>query len=194
MKKLFLVAIIAMFSFTMNAQTEKGNWVIGGTTTMSFGHTTSTAEFDGVESDDDLKTTTINITPSVGFFVIDNLSVGFDLGFNSNKSKINENENKVSSFSVIPNAAYYFNASDKFKPYVGLGAGYIATSRGDDDSDKSSGLAIRGKGGLAYFITESIAVNFAVEYLNTSQENKENSDLKIKNSGIGAGLGISFFL
>ncbi len=194
MKKLLLIAAVAVFGLNVNAQTEKGNWIFGGNTSFSFASTNATIEFDGEEVDDDNKSSVFSVTPSVGYFVIDNLAVGMDLSFTSTKEDDGNNDFTVSSFAVIPSGTYFFEAGDKFKPYVGVGVGLISTSAGDDDINKSSGLAIRGKGGVAYFLNESIALDFSVQYLNTSQKNKEESDLVTKNNSIGVGFGFSLFL
>ena len=195
MKKLLLCAALAVFAITsVNAQTEKGNWVISGSTSISFASTSATFEFDGEEAGEDEKLSNFSITPAVGYFVIDNLAVGVDLSFSSLKEDYDGEDYTVSSFYVMPTGTYYFSAGDSLKPYVGVGFGLISTSSGDEDINKSSGLAIRGKGGLAYFLNESIALDFSVQYLNTNQKNKEESDFVTKNSSIGVGLGFSLFL
>lgn len=190
MRKLFLAAF-AVFAFaSVNAQTEKGNWVIGGNSSISFASTTATVEFEGTQVGEDLKTSVFTVTPSVGYFVMDNLSVGLDLGFTSTKIE----DATTSAMSAVPVGTYYFEAGDNLKPFVGLGAGFISTSSGDDDALKSSGLALRGSAGLAYFINESISINFVAQYLNTNQKNKADNNIETKNSSIGLGVGFSLFL
>lgn len=178
-----------LFSISISAQTEKGKWLLGGNSSVSYTSTKTTFEFDGEEAgDQDSSIFTIN--PEVGYFVMDNLSVGLGVGFSSTKV----GESKASTAIVTPNATYFFEAGDNLKPFVSLGAGLASTSAGDDDSQKSSGLAIRGLGGLAYFVSESVSVNFLVQYLNTNQKNKSDSDLVSKNSNIGAGVGFFIYL
>ncbi|QHI36075.1 hypothetical protein IMCC3317_14280 [Kordia antarctica] len=195
MKKIILAAVaIFGFAFTANAQTEQGKWVISGSTSISFATTNLTLEFEGEEISDDAKASIFSFTPSVGYFVINNLAVGLDLSFSSAKNDDGTTDVTTSSFSSILGGTYYFEAGDKFKPFVGLGAGLISTSSGDDDVLKSNGLALRGKGGVAYFVNESLSVDFSVLYLNTNQKNKENNDLVSKNSSLAVGLGFSLFL
>jgi outer membrane protein len=194
MKKLLLFVTVAFLSFTVNAQTEQGKWMISGSTSISYATTNLTLEFDGEEISDDTKGSLFSFTPSVGYFVINNLAVGLDLSFASTNNDNGTTDVTTSSFSSILGGTYYFEAGDKFKPFIGLGAGIISTSSGDDDTLKSSGLVLRGKGGLAYFVNQSLSIDFSVLYLNTSQKNKENSDLVSKNSSIAVGLGFSLFL
>ncbi len=194
MKKLLLFVTIAFLSYTVNAQTEKGKWIISGSTSISYATTNLTLEFEGEEISDDTKGSIFSLTPSVGYFVINNLAVGLDLSFASTNNDNGTTDVTTSSFSSILGGTYYFEAGDKFKPFVGLGAGLITTSSGDDDALKSNGLALRGRGGLAYFVNQSLSIDFSVLYLNTNQKNKENSDLVSKNSSIAVGLGFSLFL
>lgn len=194
MKKLLLFAAITFLSYTVNAQTEKGKWIISGSTSISYATTNLTLELDGEEISDDTKGSVFSLTPSVGYFVINNLAVGLDLSFASTNNDNGTTDVTTSSFSSIIGGTYYFEAGDKFKPFVGLGAGLITTSSGDDDALKSNGLALRGRGGLAYFVNQSLSIDFSVLYLNTNQKNKENSDLVSKNSSIAVGLGFSLFL
>lgn len=195
MKKLLLSAAVAVFAFaSVNAQTEKGKLFVSGNTSLSFSSTNATTEFDGEEVGEDQKASVFSVTPSIGYFVMDNLAIGVDFSFTSSKEEEGEFEDTLSSFAVMPTATYYFEAGDKLKPYIGVGAGLISTSFGDDDINKSSGLAFRGRGGLAYFLSDMIALDFFVQYLNTNQKNKEESDLVTKNSSLGVGFGLSLFL
>lgn len=194
MKKLLLFVAVCLFGFTVNAQTEKGNWMLSGSTSISYASTSLTLELDGDEISDDDKRSLFTLTPSVGYFVIDNLAINLDLSFTSDKIDDGTTDVTSSVFSSILGGTYYFDAGDNFKPFIGLGAGIITTSSGDDDSEKSNGLALRGRGGLAYFINDAISVDFSVLYLNTNQKNKANKDLVSKNSSLGVGLGFSLFL
>ena len=184
------VLLLTISFTTINAQTDQGNWVLGGSTTFSFSSTNTKLEFDGEQQGDDLKSSAINITPSVGYFVIDNLAVGLDLGYTSTKVE----DETSSTFTGVLGGSYYFNASDNLKPYVGLGGGYTIINYSDEDAEKFSGLTLRGVGGIAYFINESISFNFLVQYLNLNLKNKADSDFVSKSSSIGAGVGVYLYL
>lgn len=83
MKKLFLVGALALFG-AINAQTEKGSWVVAGSTTLGFNSIKSEVKYDGV-TEDGPTLSTFTLTPSVGYFVMDNIAVGLDLGYTSIK-------------------------------------------------------------------------------------------------------------
>ena len=194
MKKLLLVAVVSIFAFTnANAQTEKVNWMFGGDTSISFNSTKSTYEYDG-EEDGDTTLTNISFTPSANYFVIDNLAIGLGFNFSSRKYGYDgEHESKFNSISIIPNATFFFE-SDSVVPFIGAGAGLMYASYGDEDSQKQSGLAIMAEGGIAYFLSNSVSINFGVEFLTSTLTAKENDKSKQKATGLGVGVGFAIFL
>ncbi|GAB5399599.1 MAG: hypothetical protein Aureis2KO_11840 [Aureisphaera sp.] len=195
MKKVILFAVVAAFTFTMSAQTEKGNWYFGADAGISFSSNKMTPEFDGTDGED-TTTSTFSVTPSANYFVIDNLAVGLDLSFTSSNTKFDteggEQEFKSNSFAVIPNGTYFFGSSST-RPYIGAGAGLMSMG-GEEDSTKFSGLAIKGQGGVAIFLNDNVAVNIGVEYINANLTNKEEDQLKNKSNTLGVGAGFSIFL
>lgn len=208
MKKLFLVGALALFG-AMNAQTEKGSWVVGGSTTIGFNNATTKYKYEG-ETADGPKVSTFTVTPSVGYFVIDKLAVGLDLGFTSLTTKEEESfggfnysaKNTVSTFSVLPTATYYFKSDSKVLPYLGVGVGYSTSktkysetdSSGTDSfEDKVGGFAWKGKGGIVFLITPTIGVDLGLSYLGSSGKYDGNDDVKVQTNTFGVNAGFSFF-
>ena len=210
MKKLTLIAVLA-FAGTGNAQTEtvstlptaKGNWIIGGSTNLGF-NSNKVTQKSGDYSVDGQKNFTFNVTPTVGYFVIDNLAVGLDLGYEVKKYDEYlgfEEKMKVtaSTFSVLPSATYYFKTDSKAFPYVGAGAGYALNSSKTETIApyKTNFFQLKAKAGLAYFITPSIAVDLAFSYdqlstkFNETQMIREN---KVIFKNFGANIGINVVL
>ena len=119
---------LALFA-SMNAQMEKGSWIVSGKTGIGFtsANTKYTAQGQTVDGP---KVSSFEITPSVGYFAANNLAIGVDLGFKSTKTTFkNANlginmEEKNSMFSVMPTATYYFATASKVRPYLGAGVGY----------------------------------------------------------------------
>ncbi len=204
MKKL-LITLIACFGILFtNAQTEKGNWMFGGTSTFSFASNKETPEYDGEESESDYKVTTLSLATDANYFVIENLAVGMQLVYTGTKNKqdvfAGELEIKQNNLGVLPQIAYYFK-SDQLAPFIGAKVGYfsrkteyISPSTDIDYSEsKFGGLAYGFEAGLAYFINKNVSVDFLVEYLHTSLVSDENDDYKIKNNTIGAGIGFNIY-
>ena len=118
MKKLFLVSALALFG-AMNAQTSKGTWMVSGKTELGFNSTETKVEFQGANVAES-KTTSFTLNPAASYFVIDNLAIGLGLGFNSSKT----DDDKSNTFSVMPQATYFFTVDGNIKPYVEAGVGY----------------------------------------------------------------------
>lgn len=202
MKKLTLIALLAFFG-TANAQTEKGNWIVSGATSLGFNSNKITNK-SGDVSVDGQKTTTFNVKPAIGYFVIDNLSVGIDLGYEVKKYDEYlgfEQKTKVtaSTFSVLPSATYYFKTDSKAFPYVGAGAGYALNNSKTTITApyKTNFFQWKAKAGLAYFITPSIAVDLGLSYdqlSTTFNETQMISENKVIFKNFGANIGINVVL
>ncbi|WP_260395486.1 outer membrane beta-barrel protein [Elizabethkingia anophelis] len=122
MKKKLLVSACALLAMSICAQTKKGNWVVSGSTTFGFDNT-STKFKKGNVSISGPKINKFTITPSAGYFVMDNLSVGVDLEFTSTTTKEDNSEYKDTNnaFVILPTATYYFTDNKVVKPYIGAG-------------------------------------------------------------------------
>jgi outer membrane protein len=199
MKKILLTFAICAFGI-VNAQTEKGSWVIGGSTTIGFNNVSTKYKVEG-QSSDGAKVSTFTFTPSVGYFVIDKLSVGLDLGYTTITTKYNEGnynyKESLSTFSILPTATYYFKSDSKIMPYLGAGVGYGSTTSKEDNEEnyKVDGLSWKAKGGIAYLITEKVAVDLGVSFNQFS--NKESNygyDIKTNVNTFGVAAGLSIFL
>lgn len=79
-KNLFYVFIL--MSYIVNAQTQKGNWVVGGSTQIDFSSGKNTHKSGSIEVDGPT-INTLAFTPSVGYFISDNLALGGEVNFTS---------------------------------------------------------------------------------------------------------------
>lgn len=194
MKKLLVLGALALFG-AMNAQTEKGSWVIGGSTTLGFNTASQTHKYEG-ESQDGPKTSTFAITPSVGYFVANKIAVGLDLGFASITQKFDGDKYTTSTFTVMPTGTYYFKSDSKVLPYLGVGVGFSSSKEdyGDGDDASISGLAYKGKGGIVFLLNQSVGIDLGLSYLGVNGKHSEDSKYKINTSTFGATVGVSVFL
>lgn len=205
MKKLLLVGAIALCGLS-NAQMTKGDWVISGNTGMGFNAASSTAKANG-ESEDGPKISKFSITPSVGYFVMDGLAVGIDLGLDSETSKYDGDKRTSTRFSVMPTATYYFNTDSKFFPFVGVGVGYATSktkysSSGSildpslfDENLKEDGLAWKAKAGVTYMATQSLGINLGVGFDQFYTKNTYfDTEVKTTRNNFGVNVGFSYFI
>lgn len=145
-KVLAVLAISAASIFQANAQTDKGDWIVGGNLNLS---TPSNSTY-------------FSFSPQASYFVMDNLAIGgaVDYAFSKNGGT------KNNQFTIGPSARYYFNLKeDNIKPLVhaGFGFGSYATKTGSTKISTNVTSANIG-GGLAYFINRSVAVEGIVAY------------------------------
>ena len=70
MKKNLLIGAFALLGFAASAQTEKGSWVVGGSTSIGFNNVSTKVKSDNTTFDGP-KVNTFTIAPSAGYFVID---------------------------------------------------------------------------------------------------------------------------
>src|SRR5690554_3948454 len=78
----FVFFILTGFAVIATAQTEKGNFLLGGTSSLNFASLSLKLENDNV-SEDAGKTSAIEFTPGAGYFIADNLAVGVQFSVNS---------------------------------------------------------------------------------------------------------------
>ncbi|WP_326983754.1 OmpW family outer membrane protein [Chryseobacterium sp. MYb264] len=201
MKKLLLAGAVALFGLS-NAQMTKGDWVISGNTGLGFNAQSSTVKANG-ESNDGPKISNFSITPSVGYFVIDGLAVGIDLGFNSNTNKFDGDKLTNTTFSVMPTATYYFNTGSKFFPFVGAGIGYatykekysLSSGAAFNADAKNDGLTWKAKAGVTYMATPSLGINLGLGFDQFYTKNTVlNTEVKTTRNNFGVNVGFSYFI
>ncbi|AZA55062.1 outer membrane beta-barrel protein [Chryseobacterium sp. G0201] len=205
MKKLLLAGAVALFGLS-NAQMTKGDWVISGNTGLGFNSINTNTKVNGTKYDE-TKVSSFSVTPSVGYFVINGLAVGIDLGFNSTTTKQDQDKVTISSFSVMPTATYYFQTGSKFIPFLGVGIGYSTNkikyniNGGVVDpllfqtETTTDGLAWKAKGGVTYMATQSLGINLGVGFDQFyNKETYSGIDYKTTRSTFGVNVGFSYFI
>ncbi len=154
MKKIALgvTALLAMVSIA-NAQTDKGDWMVGGN--MTINTTSGNSSF--------------SLNPSAGYFFAKGFVAGaqFNLGFSKSENT------KYSNVGVGPFARYYFDLkSPNFKPFLHADFDF-GTATVKDDFGKSSTTITSffiGAGG-AFFINPNVALEGVAGYNRSKIEN-----------------------
>jgi outer membrane protein len=197
------IAVVLFCSFTtLNAQTEKGTFLLGGETKLNFSSVSSKFESDDVNEDLG-KITTLEFSPQIGFFVIDGLALGMELPIMYSLEK-SENEDKYTSTSLAftPFIRYYFGKG-KIKPYlhgdVGFGnlkMKYEDNLSGTTSENAASLFLYEMGGGLAIFLNDKVSLDIGIAYASQSLTPKDDNvnNSKIITSGFEAGIGIVFML
>ena len=161
MKKTFSIAalLLAMSTF---AQTEQGDWLVGGT-----------AGFRTNKNNSDF-----NFSPNTGYFFLKNFAAGANLQINFAKAGAIKN----TTLGVGPFARYYFGNTN-FRPFAVTQLNFLtATSKVNSVKTTTNGIGwLLGVGGAA-FLNENVAFE-GIAGFNYS---------KFKNASSNTGFSLNF--
>lgn len=110
--KMFLTSIVLIFSLTAKCQLDKGIWLLGGTGNFS----SSKNIYSSPALITTSNSTTIKISPNIGYFIIDKLSIGVKVSYSQYKDIATMPIGAVSNvkrFEFGPFLRYYFLAKEK---------------------------------------------------------------------------------
>jgi hypothetical protein len=140
---------------TAFAQTEKGDWLVGGLLDLN------TAK----------NSTTFNFSPNAGYFLANNFAIGGNLVFAYDKL----GDLKVTTFGIGPFVRYYFT-EEKVRPFFAGDMTFekrkIETTLGSNTEDAFSWFL---GGGAAFFINENVAVDGLLGYAHTKVTDEDGS-------------------
>jgi len=177
MKKVLFAAVFAAASSAAFAQSNinKGDWMVGGN-----------AGFSSEKYDED-KTTTINVSPNIGYFFINNLAGGLRLGLGSTKYDDGTDEVTNSSYHVGPFVRYYFLPSTQKVNIFADGSFLFGQNKSEygniETKYKFTQFGIMA--GPAIFLTPSTALEFGLGF-------SSNKVKDAKESTTNFGLSIGF--
>ncbi|POS02046.1 outer membrane beta-barrel protein [Flavobacterium croceum] len=161
MKKLFVLAGIALLSLTANAQEKKAGLQGAWFATAQIGYSQT--------KQGDAKATNTTILPIVGTFVAPTTAVG--LGFGSigikNEDKVGTNAN-TNLIVVQPLVRKYWGVANNFY-FFGQLAAPIITGKEKESDLKVSQYGLSMSGGLDFFVTKNFSVEFSYNLANFSQ-------------------------
>lgn len=162
MKKLVLsIAAVAMMATTAQAQEQtfgfnEGDVLLEGNISMS---STKDNNNDSKESD-------FTFAPKAGYFLTDDFAVGVELNVSNNKNEVGSAETTTNMFGAGVFGRYYFlELGKRFKTYGEVGLGFVSTKTELQPANteiKASGFGAGAGLGINYFVTEKIAINFAL--------------------------------
>ncbi len=140
MKKVLLTAaLVAVFGFAANAQTDQGGWLVGASSNLGFNSFKANSDADAVS--------TFNLNARAGYFLMDNLAAGLNINY----FKFSEADDADTAFG--PFARYYFNGTF----YAGAGIDFAS-------SGGVSGSWINLEAGYPLFIVDNVAVEPNLSY------------------------------
>jgi len=193
-KVIIFASILSTISITnSNAQTTKGKFLLGvsstlsvagtGSSLMTLGYSTTKHNSDVSSLSEPDKTISFNLIPKVGYFVIDNLALGLDLSLASTSSKdgLSGTVDSKTMFCIGPFMRYYI-PKGKLLPFVEINGGMGSIKNKRDESGRpyytsNSSLFTYGGGvGLTACISDRVAFDILAGYSVLQVKRKENND------------------
>lgn len=154
MKKVLLVAAVAVFGLNATAQEEttNGGFAQGDVfITGSVGYAS--------HSSGDTEANHFEIAPSAGYFVSENIALGLRIGYMSDKSEVgNTTTEELSTLILGAFGRYYFMPADQFSIFGELGLNYLSVNN-DIGGGEANGFGLALAPGISYFVSS----NFALE-------------------------------
>lgn len=148
MKKILLTLALSAGLIIANAQTEKGDWMVGG------GFRLNTSD----------KNTEITLNPNAGLFIINNLALGGNFSFSYNKVE----DDKITAFGIGPFVRYYFTNAN-VRPILHGHLNFISAKRNLSGigSNTNTGLNYFLGGGAAIFLNDQVSIDGLLGYDHT---------------------------
>jgi outer membrane protein W len=156
-KTFFVVALFFVSASAVFAQTEKGDWLVGGNLSLNTAN----------------QNTVITVAPSAGYFFLNNFAAGALVNLNYRKTGVN----KSTDFAIGPVARYYFGKMENpFRPFVigDITFGSTKLKNGGATSTVNSSNYLLGAGG-AYFINGNVALETIAGYAHTKLKDIDGS-------------------
>ncbi|MFC0604829.1 outer membrane beta-barrel protein [Winogradskyella pulchriflava] len=175
MKKVLFTAAIAVFGLTnMNAQEESKTFGFSEGDIFVEGSVGFNSEND---KNTETKSNGFNLSPTVGYFISDDLAIGGSLSYASFKEEVAGTDvSEESGFGVGAFGRYYFlDLGERFKTNAEFGVGYA--SMNDKLADVKENTIGAGLGlGINYFVTEKIALSFGLKNVLSFSSSKFDVD------------------
>lgn len=187
----FVIAVLIGLTVVANAQTEKGNFIIGASSSLDFTSSSIKLEND-LTSTDSGNMTTFEFTPGAGYFIANNLAFGIMLSLESSSEKEDGDKYTETTTALFPFALLYFGKSN-VKPFVqaAFGPGWQKSGYEEKETQNITGYQLGG--GLAVFVNQHVSLDFSLGYASASAKIKDgyNVDWKVISKGIGGNVGFS---
>lgn len=191
MKKIILtVAAVFAMSFA-NAQDKKES-----SEGFSQGdlYLTGTASYSS-DKTGDLKTNSLTLSPGLGYFITENLSLEGQVAIVSGKDNDGfgnaDSEVKTSGFGIAAGVKYFWTPANKFSLSLGGNVSYASIKIDDGTSDSTSKvIGVNVPLGLHYFVSDSFAITSSWGGLGYSSNDNGGNGAE-KTNGFNLGLDMS---
>ena len=180
--------LLTMCGGEIFAQTEKGNFLVGGS--MGLSHS----------SNNNNNLTAFSLSPNVSYFFVDNLAAGIMLNTAASRSTTDGSDNKTttSSISAGPTIRYYFPVTEKFYIFpemdllFGSSTSKVTNPPITETTSKTNQTVFRLGAGVSYFIAKNVSLEGFLYY--QDQNLRVDSGASTSTSSINFRVGLQVYI
>lgn len=195
MKILFTGLTLLFISTTCIAQLDQGTWIFGGSGSFNSYNEKSTF----LESTNERKYNSMDLSGSIGYFVLDKMALGLRPGFSFLKGKSYIDDSEVAAHTKIgvgPFTRYYILEQDnQFNLLADLSyqIGYMKYPTRYGSSGHFNNLRILA--GAEFFFNSSVGLELLLGYSKTYETlNKPSTSYSLNRAGFLASVGFQLHL
>ncbi|MEO8590898.1 MAG: outer membrane beta-barrel protein [Flavobacteriales bacterium] len=184
MKKVLIALCAVALGTTAMAQTDQGGWMFGAGSNLGF---TSSKD----DNDQEDAVSNFSLDARAGYFVIDNLAIGLDIGFSSTSV----GDQSSSSFNAGPYVRYYLPMKIFAEVGYQFGSQKTTIDLGPPlgSVDVTYGTGALGIGvGYAAFLNDNVSIEPMIKYSMTSLSPEEGD--AVNGGGFGVLLNFGIYL
>jgi hypothetical protein len=186
-----LLIVLTTLTFQSFGQLTKGNWLVGGTGNFLTSKNTYTSPTYSSTSE----RIDINISPNVGYFIIDKLAAGLRSSFSKYKEQVNGaggGYSNLNRFEFGPFMRYYFLSAEKQYNILSdinyqYGLYWFTPTKGSINTFSASA------GPVIYF-NSSVGMEFLLGYYSRKEVIQQNGDIINHQKGFQIGIGFQIHL
>jgi hypothetical protein len=160
MKQTLLFSFFAAMACGASAQTEQGVFLVGGNVQLT------TAKND----------TYVELSPTVGYFFVDNFAAGANIDLAFSKTGQSPNTYKSTNFGIGPFLRYYVGTTN-VRPFLHGDVNFTSTKGkiGNGESSTSTGTSFFFGPGAALFLNRNVALEGLAGYQHFAYKNQRGS-------------------
>ncbi|WP_336518583.1 outer membrane beta-barrel protein [Pollutibacter soli] len=164
-----LIAIALIFSFNIvNAQTERGDWMVGG----------------GLELNTSKNKTVFVFNPNIAWFIAKDFALGAQFSY----SYLSLGDNRINTYGAGPFIRYYIPTKN-VRPFLHGDVDFQTNKiKNNTITTTENAFSFYIAGGAAFFINESLAFESKIGYRYTDLKNQSGA------GGVGLSLGFQVYI
>lgn len=182
---LMLIFVNSISSVALARDVKRGTMQISGDSDFGFGKIT-----EKVEGNKESKITSIDLSVEALYYVVDNFSVGFLVGYNNSDFKYDTITQNSTSKRVGPVFQISVPMNSNTNLFIGATAGYVSEKA--DDYYDASGFFYGATAGISLFPVNNFSVDIGASYLHDNG-NDDISKLDVKRDSVRGKVGLSVY-